>query len=107
MADSPETTEFDVVLGDPAAFYRRPEAVIDDPSLTRDERHALLTAWAQDLADRNAAMGEGMVPEVNGAADNDAAMAVAVTEALATLPPEDAPGLLAATGRLWRRLTGG
>jgi hypothetical protein len=107
MTNSLETGEFDVVLGDPAAFYRQPGAVLDDPTITRDERHALLTAWAQDLADRSNAMGEGMVPEANGVAERDVAMASAVAAALAALPPADESGLLAATGRLWRRLTGG
>jgi hypothetical protein len=107
MTDSPETGEFDVVLGDPAAFYRHPRAVLDDASLTTAERHALLTAWAQDLADRNAAVGEGMVPDKAGSVDRDVALAADVAAAIATLPPAEAPGLLAATGRLWRRLLGG
>ena len=107
MTDSSETGEFNVVLGDPAAFYRHPEAVLDDTTLTLAERHALLAAWAQDIADRNAAVGEGMVPDVAGAVDRDVALAAAVAAAIAALPPADAPGLLAATGRLWRRLTGG
>ncbi len=107
MTDSLETGEFDVVLGDPAAFYRHPQAVIDDPTITRDERFALLSAWAQDLADRSSASGEGMVPEVSGAAERDLAMTAAVAAALDTLPPTTETGLLAATGRLWQRLTGG
>lgn len=107
MTDTFETGEFDVVLGDPAAFYRHPQAVLDDPTITRDEREALLGAWAQDLADRNNAIGEGMVPEISGTADRDIAMTSAVAAALAGLPPAAEPGLLAATGRLWRRLTGG
>ena len=107
MTDSLETGEFDVVLGDPAAFYRHPQAVLDDPTITREERSALLSAWAQDLADRNKASGEGMVPEIRGSADRDIAMTSAVSAALAALPPAAEPGLLAATGRLWQRLTGG
>ena len=107
MTDSLETGEFDVVLGDPAAFYRHPQAVLDDPTITREERFALLSAWAQDLADRNDASGEGMVSEIRGSADRDIAMTSAVAAALAALPPAAEPGLLAATGRLWQRLTGG
>jgi hypothetical protein len=107
MTNSLETGEFDVVLGDPAAFYRQPGAVLDDPTITRAERHALLSAWAQDLADSNNASGEGMVPEINGSAERDVAMTSAVAAALAALPPAEDSGLLAATGRLWRRLTGG
>ncbi len=102
-----ETDEFDVVLGDPAAYFHHPQAVLDDPSLTMTERRHLLNAWAQDLADRSASVDEGMVPENLKAVERDVALTAAVELAISKLPVDDKPGLMAVTGRLWRRLTSG
>lgn len=102
-----ETSDFALVRQDPAAWYRLPQAVIDDPQLDRSEKAGLLAEWALDLADRSTAADEGMVPDAAGSIDGDVRMqdrVVAAQAALATLTDDAA--VLSFPQRLWRRITG-
>jgi hypothetical protein len=102
-----ETNDFDAVRQDPAAWYRVPQAVLDDPQLRRDEKANLLAEWALDLGDRNNAADEGMLPEVPGLIDRDVRMqdqVAAAQKALEAMAADDAA--LSFPQRLWRRITG-
>lgn len=106
MIDAAETNDFDQVMKDPAAWYRAPQAVLDDKQLRRTEKQALLAEWARDLADRAAAADEGMVPDEPRIIDRDVRMhdqVVAAQAELDALAAEDAG--LSFTQRLWRRIT--
>ncbi|TFU01024.1 hypothetical protein EUV02_11945 [Polymorphobacter arshaanensis] len=106
MDTQDNSAPFDVVAGDPAAFFETPQAVVDDASLSRAEKLQLLDEWAQDLADRSNAADEGMVPDRAGPIDRDVRTAAAVVAARTAVEAgEDAftPSLAL---RLWKRLTG-
>ncbi|KAB7644932.1 hypothetical protein [Polymorphobacter fuscus] len=108
MTHSDETSDFDLVRQDPAAWYTDPQAILDDRNLSRSEQQALLAEWAQDLGDRIAAADEGMVPEGAGSTDADVRMRDHVTAAqaaLESLPANDS--ILDMAARIWRRITGG
>jgi hypothetical protein len=104
---SDETDDFDLVGQDPAAWYRRPHDILDDPQLDRTEKARLLDEWARDLVQRSVAADEGMVPDTPGLIDRDTRMQDRVAEAQAQLA---ATAAIAArqtvTRRLWRRITG-
>ena len=107
MASADQTDDFDLVSQDPAAWYRVPQAILDDPQLRHAEKARLLDEWALDLGDRSTAADEGMVPEVPGLIDRDVRtqdrVATAQT-ALAEMAAEDSE--LSFPQRIWRRLTG-
>jgi hypothetical protein len=97
---------FDIVCGDPAAYFETPQAVLDDVNLTRTEKLQLLDEWAHDLADRSSAVDEGMVPDAAGPIDRDVRLSTAIVAARVLVdasPETPAPSLPV---RLWRRLTG-
>lgn len=103
-----ETDDFDIVLQDPAAYYRVPQAIVDDKNLSLAEKHALLAEWELDLADRSTAADEGMVPETPGLIDRDVKMHDRVVAARAALDAagEADSGLLSLPRRIWKRITG-
>ena len=108
MTSTTETDDFDIVLQDPAAYYRVPQAVVDDKNLKYSEKQALLKEWEHDLGDRSTAADEGMVPDLPGLIDRDVKMhdrVVAARAALEALGDTDA-GLLALPRRIWQRITG-
>lgn len=102
-----ETSDFALVSQDPAAWYRLPQAIVDDPQLTRTEKAGLLAEWALDLADRSTAADEGMVPDAAGSIDGDVRMQDRVAAAQAALAAlTDDAAALSFPQRLWRRITG-
>lgn len=96
--------DFETAVGDPAAYYADPDAILADTTLSKTQRQRFLAAWAQDLGDRQVADGEGMAPDDTRLAAEDAALLKQVNAALADLdgaPDSDA----SATFRsFWRRL---
>ena len=107
MTMTNETGDFEIVRQDPAAWYRQPQAILRDGDLTVAEKRSLLEEWAQDLADRSNAAGEGMVPETHGQTDTDLGMQDNVIAALATLEGvADSPERPTLAARIWRRITG-
>ena len=106
VTDALETSDFDHVMKDPAAWYRFPSDVLDDRQLSRSEKQDVLNEWERDLADRSAAAGEGMVPETPALIDRDVRMhdkVVSAQKALVDLiDDEDGASVLQ---RLWRRIT--
>ncbi|HPU14502.1 MAG TPA: hypothetical protein PK808_00310 [Polymorphobacter sp.] len=106
MNTQENSAPFDVVAGDPAAFFETPQAIVDDATLSRTEKLQLLDEWAQDLADRNTAVDEGMVPDHAGPIDRDVRMAAAVTEARAKVEASADSAAPSLPVRLWKRLTG-
>lgn len=103
--DADHTDDFDLVSQDPAAWYRLPQAVLDDGSLTHAEKARLLEEWARDLGDRDSAADEGMIPEAAGLADSDIRMHVRVAAAQAALAETVADdAALSSPRRLWRRI---
>jgi hypothetical protein len=108
MTNADQTDDFDFVSQDPAAWYRWPQAVLDDPQLSHAEKTRLLDEWALDLGDRSTAADEGMVPEVPGLIDRDVKMQDRVATAQTALGAMTAgDGQLSFPQRLWRRITGG
>ncbi|MBC7506049.1 MAG: hypothetical protein H7267_10050 [Sandarakinorhabdus sp.] len=102
-----ETNDFDLVKQDPAAWYRLPQAVLDDTNLSSAEKYSLLDVWAHDLADRSNAADEGMVADAAALADSDVRMQDRVAEAQAMLSDMAAtPDTLSLAARIWRRITG-
>jgi hypothetical protein len=39
---------FEELLKDPSRFYNKPQAVVDDKTLTAEQKSALLESWAAD-----------------------------------------------------------
>ncbi len=108
MTNTQETDDFDIVLQDPAAFFRLPQAIIDDPALCFAEKRALLAEWHLDLVDRSTALAEGMVPETPASVDRDVMMQDRVAAALAALDAagdNDAEIGSLAKNRVWCRIT--
>ena len=101
-----ETDDFATVLLDPAAWYHHPQAVVDDTSLSQDEKRALLTEWEQDVADRSAAADEGMVPEVPGIIDRDVKIQDRLAAARTALEAQADTEFMSLPQRLWRRIAG-
>ena len=99
--------DFDTAVGDPSAYYADPQAILADETLGRDQKLRFLREWAQDLADRQTADGEGMAPESVRAIETDAALVRQVKAALAQA--EEQPidtGPEWPVRSLWKRLTG-
>ena len=82
-----EEVDFETAVGDPAAYYANPQAIVADTTLSRPQKLRFLTEWAQDLADRQVADGEGMAPEGAKSA-HDAALLKQVNSALALVEAE-------------------
>lgn len=96
--------DFDVVGGDPAAYYPDPEAVAADATLSRAQKLRLLMAWAQDLAARQAADNEGMEHQVAGSAAIDATLLERVNAAIAQAELTDHAADPADIRQKWQRL---
>lgn len=105
MTNSDQTSDYELVRQDPAAWYRLPQAILDDPQLKPSEKRELLDEWLLDVADRAAAADEGMVPETAALNDRDTRMQDHLVAALASLAAttDDASNLSFAQ-RLWRRI---
>jgi hypothetical protein len=104
MAD--HSDPFDIVSGDPAAYFETPQAIADDSSLSRAEKLQLLDEWAKDIADRSSAADEGMIPDVPGRIDRDVALASQIFAVREAVEATQEAGLIPAAVRLWKRLTG-
>jgi hypothetical protein len=107
MTMTTETEDFDIVLQDPAAYYRLPQAIVDDAALSLAEKHALLAEWELDLADRSTATDEGMVPDAPELIDRDVKMHDRVIDARAALEAAGTgdAGFVSLAIRIWRRVT--
>ncbi|OYU15061.1 MAG: hypothetical protein CFE37_07520 [Alphaproteobacteria bacterium PA4] len=104
-----EDADFDMVRGDPGAYFRQPQAILADPTLDRQERLTLLEAWLEDVDARSAATDEGMVPDRTGITDKDVRTRAAIVAARDTLlagPDAGGTGIAAVATRFWHRLTG-
>jgi hypothetical protein len=102
MTDDNEV-DFDTAVRDPAAFYATPEAVAADADLTDGQKRRFLTAWAQDIEDRQVGIDEGMTAATTSGSDNDAERLQRIHHCLANLP-DDAEDEAPALARFWRRL---
>lgn len=72
-------------LADPQNFYPRPEDVVADPRLSRQDKLTLLDNWQVMLEDKAGALGKPHGPTVpNG---DKRAMLAAIAEARARLAP--------------------
>ncbi|MCG2839723.1 hypothetical protein L6Q21_01845 [Sandaracinobacter sp. RS1-74] len=61
QAEEGDLADFETALADPAAYYADPETILADRELSLSQKRRFLTEWAQDLADRQQADGEGMI----------------------------------------------
>lgn len=52
--------EFERILDDPSACYATPEMVLQDGSLSRDQKIQILKQWAYDVREMEVAEGENM-----------------------------------------------
>lgn len=57
---APAALDLDRLLLDPASSFRRPEDVISDPRLPRQQQIEILCRWAYDAAELAVAEEEGM-----------------------------------------------
>jgi len=105
MPETRNEDPFDAVVVDPAAYFETPQAIVDDATLTRDEKLRLLDEWELDISERSTAADEGMVPDDSTRLDHDARTAVAIKSAHASVvegPDVETPSL---PMRLWKRLS--
>lgn len=110
-----ETDDFDVVVMNPAAFYKGPDEVMADAELTHDQKLRLLEEWELDLKRTLESDGEGMAQmATTGTRDNhdaDSALLRNVTNWRRRATEEgdlkDYPSApKTKLGRVWRRLFG-
>lgn len=103
-----DDVDFETAVGDPAAYYADPNAILADTSLSRTQKQRFLAEWAQDLASRQTADGEGMAPDeapfAHDTSAHEAAMLKSVNSALEQIEtaPDSAPD--AAVRSFWTRL---
>lgn len=117
MPQSGTTEDFDVVVMNPAAFYKGPGEVMSDDQLTRAQKLRLLEEWEIDLKRTLESDSEGMAQtaaptleaEDEGSRANDAALLRQVSNWLRRARNEDvgadvhdAPKTV--IGRVWQRL---
>lgn len=118
MPHTDDTEDFDVVVMNPAAFYKGPGEVMCDLQLTREQKLRLLEEWELDLKRTLESDSEGMAqsagpslgPDEEGQRANDAALLRQVSNWLrrakgeddGTGGVEDAPRTV--IGRVWHRL---
>lgn len=117
MAQSGTTEDFDVVVMNPADFYKGPADVMNDEKLTRDQKLRLLEEWEIDLRRTLESDSEGMAQsggpsleaEDEGSRANDAALLRQVSNWMRRAKGEgdlgdikDAPKTV--IGRVWKRL---
>lgn len=118
MAQSDDTEDFDVVVMNPAAFYKGPGEVMSDDQLTRDQKLRLLEEWEIDLKRALESDSEGMAqsagpslrPDEEGRRANDAALLRQVSNWLRRAKDgdedledvNDAPKTV--IGRVWHRI---
>jgi hypothetical protein len=100
-----EDVDFETAVGDPSAYYADPQAILVDTTLSQTQKHRFLTEWAQDLADRQVADGEGMAPEDSRVAAADAALLKQVNAALEQVANEPDSDAATTFRTLWKRLT--
>lgn len=105
MPETPNEFPFDAVVVDPADYFETPKSIVDDATLSRDEKLRLLDEWALDISERSTAADEGMVPDDSAQLDHDARTIVAIKSARATVndSPDVETGSLPV--RLWKRLS--
>ena len=60
MAQSSEKSDFDAALADPGAVFAKPQAIVDDPRLSREAKIKLLRQWELDALGLSVAEYEGM-----------------------------------------------
>jgi hypothetical protein len=96
--------DFETAVGDPAAYYSGPEGIVDDPTLSKAQKLRFLGEWAQDLAARQTADGEGMAAEDASVAARDAALIKQVKAALEQVEAQPDQEASSTFRTLWARL---
>ncbi len=104
MTDAPSADTFDMVCGDPAAYFETPQAIADSAELTRAEKLQLLGEWATDLANRSNAADEGMTPEKTSISNRDMAIQAQILDVRAKVESKPDAPLAAMVLRVWNRL---
>lgn len=79
----------------PATRYPHPQALLDDPGPSPEQKATLLAEWALDLGDRSTASYEGMVSPSSARTDRDVQMLDRVIAAQFSLAEAAAPSQLA------------
>lgn len=101
-----DKVDFEGSANDPAALYTTPDAVVADSALTDGQKRSFLTAWAQDIEDRQVGVDEGMSPATTAGSDNDAQRLQRIRDCLASLPDDaDEKAPPSALARIWRWIT--
>lgn len=96
--------DFETAVGDPSAYYPDPEAIVADKTLSKTQKQRFLAEWAQDLAQRQSADGEGMAPDDGRRAAIDAALLKQVNAAIARVEAEPEPDTSTPFRTFWTRL---
>ena len=60
MPTRADKVDLPAILQDPAGVFKSPREVLDDPSLTRADRLAILEQWERDARGLSVAEEEGM-----------------------------------------------
>lgn len=80
----------------PATRYTNPQAGLDDPNLSTDQKVALLAEWALDLGNRSTASDEAMPKPSPARTDRNVQMLQRVIAAQASLKAATVPAQPAA-----------
>lgn len=97
--------DFETAVGDPAAYYPEPQAIVADTTLSKAQKQRFLSEWMQDLSQRQSADSEGMAPDDSSTAAVDAALLKQVNAALADVEEQE-PGAddVSTLRTVWKRL---
>jgi hypothetical protein len=80
------TYKFEELLKDPSRFYERPQAVIDDRTLSSEQKLSLLESWAKDEERLNVATEENMGGGENSRLDEVLSVLARLRESDASSP---------------------
>lgn len=73
-----DTDRLEQALSRPEHFYPRPQDVLDDDSLSREEKHKLLEHWQVQLQDRGGALEHDQLEPHAEHRETEAAVAAAL-----------------------------
>lgn len=104
MTATSNEAPFDMVAGDPAAYFESPKSIVDDATLSRVEKLHLLDEWELDITVRSAAADEGMVPNRAAPLDRDVQAAAAISSARSLVAESEETAVSSLPVRLWKRL---
>jgi hypothetical protein len=100
------TEDFNIVMENPAVYYRHPAEIVTDPRLNSQERIRLLDEWNMDISNKLSADEEGMIPAHAIDSADDAVIMEDIAAAKSKIDDSNASrdGIVDAIKRIWHRL---